>query len=240
MPWDLHHGPVTAAPVARLRPLLLLGAALVFAAPAAGQTRPGPPIAELMLQLQTKYDEVRDFSADFEHSYSGGVLRTADIEHGTVYVKKPSKWRFDYTRPEEKRFVSDGETTHSYFPADRQVIISRLSSGGVASTPVSFLAGDGSLTRDFTAAYTEAPDMPRESWVVRLTPVSNDADYEWLTLAIDPDSLEIRRMAATDFQGGVSAYVFSNLKENQGLSDNFFAFEVPRGTDVITDDGVAR
>ena len=35
--------------------------------------------------------------------------------------------------------------------------------------------------------------------------------------------------------GGESTLVFNNLKENQGISDNEFAFTIPRGVDVITD-----
>ena len=76
--------------------------------------------------------------------------------------------------------------------------------------------------------------------MIRLTPIRADADYEWLELAIDRSSLQIRRMATTDFQGSVSTYVFSNLKENQGLSDNVFAFEIPRDTYVTTDDSFGR
>ena len=47
-------------------------------------------------------------------------------------------------------------------------------------------------------------------------------------------------MATTDFQGGVSTYTFSNLKENRGLSDTFFTFAVPPGVEVLTDDSFTR
>ena len=193
-----------------------------------------------MTQLQARYDAIDDFSAAFEHSYAGGVLQAADVERGAVHVKKPGRWRFDYTHPEEKRFVSDGRTIHSYFPADRQVVVTELPAGGSAATPASFLAGDGDLTRDFTARYAAAADRGEDTWVVDLTPVRGDADYELLTVAIDPDSFDIRRMAATDFQGGISTYVFSNLEHNQDLPDALFIFDTPRGVEVIIDDSFAR
>ena len=47
-----------------------------------------PPIDEFVATLQVKYDSVRDFSANFTHTYAGGVLRTTLTEYGTVHVKK--------------------------------------------------------------------------------------------------------------------------------------------------------
>ena len=191
-----------------------------------------------MDRLQARYDAIRDFSADFAHSYAGGVLQATDVERGAVHVKKPGRWRFDYTHPEIKRFVSDGRTVVSYFPADGQAIVSELPPGGSA-TPASFLAGDGDLTRDFDARYVDG--APEDAgWVVELTPRAPDAEYETLTLAIDTGDLAIRRMSAVDLQGGVSTYVFSNLQQNQGIADRFFEFDAPRGVEVVTDESWAR
>ena len=54
-------------------------------------------------------------------------------------------------------------------------------------------------------------------------------------VAIDPATLQIRALTTRDRQGGDSTLTFTNLKENQGISDKEFAFRVPRGVDVITD-----
>lgn len=215
---------------------LLLGCAVPAAAGA--QALSAPPISALLASLQAHYDGMADFSADFEHRYAGGVLQTTDIERGTVRVRKPGQWRFDYASPEPKLFVCDGATIHSYFPADRQVIVSPLPAVSGASTPVSFLAGEGDLRRDFTARYADR--APEGAWSIELTPVGIDAEYELLTLTIDPGTLDIVEMATTDFQGGVSTYVFSNVRRNQGLSDTLFAFDVPGDVEVITDDSFVR
>ena len=54
-------------------------------------------------------------------------------------------------------------------------------------------------------------------------------------MAVDPASLQIRALTTRDHEGGESTLVFTNLKENQGISDKVFAFRMPRGVDVITD-----
>ena len=195
-----------------------------------------PQIDELVTALQIKYDSVRDFSADFEHMYAGGVLRTTLTEYGTVHIKKPGRMRWHYTTPEEKIFVSDGTTIYSHLPLDRQVIVGQAPPEDRASTPVLFLTGKGRLSRDFIATYDETFGGPDNSWVVRLTPRVNDADYEWLALAVDRGTLSITQLIATDFQGGVSTFTFTNITENQGLADTLFEFEIPQDTEVVTAD----
>ena len=217
----------------------LLLCAWLLPGKAGGQSPSAPSIAELLADLQAHYDRVADFSADFQHRYSGGVLQATDVESGTVHVSRPGQWRFDYVSPEPKLFVCDGTTVHSYFPADRQVIVSPLPPAAGASTPASFLAGEGDLQRDFSARYA-AGRPGNETWSIELTPVRGGADYELLTLVVDRATLDILEMATTDFQGGVSTYVFSNIKRNQGLSDTLFVFDVPADVEVITDDSFAR
>ena len=205
----------------------------------AGQPPSAPPIDELVARLQAHYDRLADFSADFEHRYAGGVLQATDIERGTVHVRKPGEWRFDYVSPEPKLFVCDGTTIYSYFPSDRQVVVSPLTPATGASTPASFLAGEGDLQRDFAARYA-ARQAPNGTRSIELTPLRSDADYESLLLTVDEATMDILEMASTDFQGGVSTYVFSNIKRDQGLSDTLFVFNAPEGVEIITDDIFAR
>jgi len=183
--------------------------------------------------LQRRYELVLDFSADFTHTYEGGLLRTTLVERGTVQVKKPGRMRWDYLDPERKLYLSDGERLYSYLPEDRQVIIGRLPAGNEATTPALFLAGAGDFVDDFTAAYDTVRDPPPESYVLRLTPTRPERDFEFLTLVIDARSLAITQLISRDLQGGLSTFVFSNLLENMGLSDNLFIFDIPGGTDVI-------
>lgn len=216
-------------------------AAAVLAAGAAQAPREGrPPIDELIDALQVKYDSVRNFSAAFEQTYAGGVLRTTLVERGTVMIKKPGKMRWRYTSPEEKLFVSDGASLYSYLPIDRQVIVGAVPSGDSVSTPALFLAGRGDLSHDFSAAYDDAAEAPPGVWAVELTPARSDVDYTRLTLVVDRESLSVTQVRATDFQGAVSTFTFSDLKENQEMPDDLFAFTIPPGVEVIADEEFRR
>src|SRR4030081_1428580 len=81
---------------------------------------------ELAAALQRKYDGIKDFSADFSHTYEGGVLRKQITERGHLLVKKPGRMRWDYSVPEPKQFVSDGVKMYSYIPQDKQVIVASV------------------------------------------------------------------------------------------------------------------
>ena len=150
-----------------------------------------------------------------------------------MLVKKPGLMRWVYTAPERKEFVSDGRQVYSYIPGDRQVIVTPLPAGDEASTPALFLAGKGDIVRDFTASPADTPLAGATA--LKLTPRREEPEYEYLIVALDPATLQIRGLTTRDRQGGDSALSFSNLKENRGISDKEFAFRIPRGVDVITD-----
>jgi len=204
---------------------------LVLISVAAGAQSPDTPDG-LARALQLRYQGVRDFSADFQQTYRGGVLRTETRERGTVSIKKPGRMRWVYTAPERKEFVSDGTKIYAYIPEDRQVVVSGVPPDNEASTPVLFLAGKGDIVKDFTAAMADS-SVPG-TVALKLTPHRNEPEYEYLIVAVDPASLQIRALTTRDRQGGESTLRFDNLKENKGIADKEFAFRIPRGVDVIT------
>lgn len=215
--------------------------ALVIALTAMVSAQPVQPASaspdQVARDLQKKYDRVNDFSADFIHSYRGGVLRQRTTEEGRLLVKKPGKMRWEYISPEKKVFVSDGRKLYSYIPQDKQVIVSTVPPDDQAPTPALFLTGKGNITRDFTVAFDKIPEAPAGSIALRLNPKKREPEYDWLTLVVQPKTLNLLMLVTVDTQGGRSAFTFSNLKENVGLTDNQFVFRMPRNVDVITDGG---
>lgn len=199
----------------------------------APQAAPTATPEQFAARVQQRYDTIKDFEADFVQAYEGGVLRTKTTERGTVAIKRPGRMRWVYTRPERKEFVSDGTRIYSYLPADKQVIVSPMPSEQ-ATTPALFLTGRGHLVRDFTASFAELSGAPAGTTALKLVPKKADPELEWLILAVDSSSLQIRQLVATDRQGGRSTFTFTNLKENRGLSDKIFEFRIPRGVDVVT------
>ena len=190
-----------------------------------------PSATEVATSLQRKYDTVLDFSANFTHQHTGGVLRRKLVEQGTVYVKKPGKMRWEYKSPEEKLFVSDGERLYFHDPANNQVTVSELPEGNQAASAAQFLSGRGNITRDFQVSFTDGGSA--DSYALKLVPRTPQSEYDWLEVVVDRATYQIRSLTAVEKQGARSTFLFSGLKENIGIPDKTFAFEIPRGAEVI-------
>jgi len=212
--------------------LVLASTAWASAQTAGTPAVPTQSAEALARALQQRYQGIKDFSADFVHTYKGGVIRTQTRERGTVKVKKPGKMRWTYTSPEPKEFVSDGVKIYSHIPDDRQVLVSNVPPDSEATTPALFLAGKGDIARDFTASFTESPVAGTLG--LKLTPKRAEAEFDYFIVATQEPGLQIRALVTHDRQGGDSVITFMNLKENQGISDKEFAFRIPKGVDVIT------
>jgi len=68
-----------------------LAALLVFPAISLAQAPGRPSADEAARGIQRHYDQVKDFTADFTHTYQGGVLKKTISERGTVQIKKPGR-----------------------------------------------------------------------------------------------------------------------------------------------------
>ena len=215
--------------------LAVLALATVALGTVSARPQPAPldPVA-LAAAIQHRYDAVRDFTATFVHEYRGGVLRKTAVERGTVRFKKPGMMRWAYTTPEKKEFVSDGTRLYAYVPEDRQVTVSEMPPGDQASTPAMFLAGRGNLVRDFVATAPSGTNALSDTVSVTFTSKRPSSDFEWMTLAVDRTTFQIRGLTTADAQGGRSSFTFTGIRENTGLRDSDFRFIIPRGVDVIT------
>jgi len=214
-----------------------LGIIGMLALAAGAQAAAPDDAATLAAAIQRHYDQVRDFQADFTHTYVGGILRKKTVERGHMAVRKPGRMRWTYTDPEQKVFVSDGNRIYSYVPADKQVYVAAVPAEDQATTPALFLAGKGDILRDFTVELATVPEAPPGSVALKLTPKRAEREYDWLKLVVDKSSLALRMLITSDSQGGLSTFTFSNLRENTGVADKEFVFVMPRGVDVITDAG---
>ena len=211
-----------------VRNLLLVVAVLAAAsAHPIAQAKESPEA--LARALQARYQGIRDFSADFEQIYRGGVLKTQTRESGTVAVKKPGKMRWKYAKSRNE-LVSDGRTIYWYEPELKEVVQSSVTDQ--ASTPDQFLSGKGDIARDFTPSHAQS-SIPG-TVALKLLPRRAEPEYEFLVVSFEPGSMRIRSLTTRDHQGGESTLVFTNMRENRGLSDNEFVFKVPNGVKVVS------
>ena len=195
-------------------------------------TSSGDPDSDLARSLVRRVEErharTADLVARFTQSYRSGMLGREVVERGVVSIKRPGRMRWEYKDPEAKLFVSDGRTFYFYVPADRQVIVSEQDIE--RSLAGRLLSGRGGLLDEFDASLEE----PIEEGVVRLklVPRHEQADVERAFVDAEPTG-RIRSILIEDPQGNRTRFRFESVRENTGLADRLFRFDVPAGVEVI-------
>ena len=144
--------------------------------------------------------------------------------------------RWNYKSPDEKVFVSDGVRLIQYFPDENRALVSAVPDDDQAA--VLFLAGRGSLTRDFNVSFGQGGAAG--TWTLRLEPKRPEAEYDWLEITAARDTFLLQSLTVAEKQGSRSTFVFTNFKENPGLADKTFAFSIPRGAEVTNAGPVKR
>ncbi len=205
-------------------PLLLT--VLTLAAPV--ETGDSRLAQSLLHRIEQRNARTVDLVARFSQSYRSGILGREITERGIVFIKRPGRMRWEYEDPERKLFVSDGRTFYFYVPADKQVIVSEQDQQ--RSLAARLLYGKGGLALEFLAVL----DEPLEEGVVRLRlePRREQPDLERAFVDVEPSG-RIRAILLEDVQGNRTRFRFDGVRENTGLKDELFRFEVPKGVEVI-------
>jgi outer membrane lipoprotein carrier protein len=182
----------------------------------------------LARRIGQRHQRVADLTARFVQTYRSGMLAQEVVERGVVSLKRPGRMLWEYKDPEKKTFVSDGKTFYFYVPADRQVIV--RDQAGQRGIPALLLSGRDDLLEEFDAALEPPPASGLQR--LRLTPRKADPEVERVFLDVDGAD-RIRAVRVRDVQGNESRFEFDAIRENVGLPDRLFRFEVPRGVEVI-------
>jgi outer membrane lipoprotein carrier protein len=152
--------------------------------------------------------------------------KTTQRATGTLTLKKPGKFRWDYAQPAQV-IVSDGERLWLYDEDLQQVTVRRVKDT-LSQTPAMLLSGQARIRDGFTVR--AAPASGGLEWV-RLLPKRADTDFRELRLGFAGDTL--RRMEFEDKLNQQTRIELQNVERNVRLDDAQFRFVPPAGTDVI-------
>src|SRR4051812_33297208 len=103
------------------------------------QTAP-PMLNNLIDGVTRTFARMRDFSADFVQVEQNS-LNQRTLASGHLYMARPQKTRWEYKRPEDQLFVSDGKMVTMYIPADRQARQGPVKDTVDDRIPLMFLVG---------------------------------------------------------------------------------------------------
>jgi outer membrane lipoprotein carrier protein len=213
-------------------------------APSAAPTAPAPPPAapapagtptatDIATRVQTFYDSTKTFQATFTQTFTIKVQNEKKVSTGKVTFEKPGKMSWSYDAPNGNRVVSDGTTIKVYEKDNQQMFETPVKSSQYPAA-LSFLMGQGQLTRDFTLRLLNAGEMKFENgYVLEGTPKDASPAYQKMLLFVDAQTNQVRRALILDAQGNKNRFDFSAPTVNQPSPKGEFEFTPPPGTKII-------
>jgi outer membrane lipoprotein carrier protein len=186
-------------------------------------------LRDALAKLQARYEGTKTMQADFQQTVESPTLAAPLKTSGQVAFEKPNKMRWDYDPPDKQTIVGDGSTLWVYQPDMNQVIKAPLGEAFQASTPLTFLAGLGSVERDFNASLERET---KDTWVLKLVP-KQDKGLGTLGITVRKDDAGIAEARITDALGTTTRIAFVHEKRNERIDDARFTFTPPDGVDVV-------
>ena len=223
--------------VALILALAVLGAPSA-SAPAPAQAPAAAPVTltldAVVRGLETAYGKMSDLKGDFTQTAFNKSLNQTIPAHGTMYMKRGGKLRWEYVEPTPQEIVSDGKTLWVYTPSLNQVNVGDAPEA-LAGPAGSFLAGLGRVREHFHVRFLN-PAQPRAddgTVVLHLTPKQPQPTMTRLLLSLDPRGWEVRRAVVYDQFDNTVTMQFDKLTVNSGLGDALFTFVPPRGAATV-------
>jgi len=180
-------------------------------------------------RVQTFLDGLQGLQAQFHQVITDRSGQVSDEASGSVAIRRPNRFRWDYRDPYEQVIVADGSRVWLYDRDLEQVTVRKLDET-LSATPAMLLSGEGTLEENFTVTGVEQ-DGPVQ-WV-RMEPKRDDTDFKFVRLGFEGNTLRFMQLA--DKLGQTTRLEFTNVERNPVLDPSRFTFTVPPGADVIGD-----
>ncbi|MBZ5491836.1 MAG: outer membrane lipoprotein carrier protein LolA [Acidobacteriia bacterium] len=185
------------------------------------------------------YNHLKTFRASFTETYQGdGISRT---ESGTLWLKKPSRMRWEYHVPREKLFLIDSQTAYFYVTGDRQAKKTPAKNLDDLRSPLRYLLGKTKLEKELEGL-SLAPDLtplqPGDVVMRGIPKIMKDRVSE-VVLEISP-AHQIHRIVIHGVDSTITDFRFSQIEENMPVQDSLFRFTPPPGVDTIEDSQVIQ
>lgn len=182
---------------------------------------------ERLRAVEQRYNRVRTLEVPFTETYR--ALGQGRREAGTLYLLKPGRMRWDYSKPAGKQFVSDGKYFYLYSPLRNRAERTPVKESGDMHAPIAFLLGRLQFEKDFKR-FESRPEG--DNLFISATPHNPNLPYRLVEFLVAPDA----RMAMVRVIGqdeSILEFRFGEEKVNPPLATGLFEFSPPEGVEII-------
>ena len=185
-------------------------------------------LSKLLKDIENRYNHALTLQLTFSEIYtSQGRPHTA--ERGQLFLRKPGRMRWEYSKPAGKLFVSDGKDVYYYNAEFNRAERMKVKDAEDMRAPLAFLVGRLDFNRDFREYRTRT-----------------EGDKIWVTCIPKSDKLPYTEVAFLTSTGGriehvrvvgqdrsIMDFAFSGEVVNPPIADQMFHFQIPAGAEYI-------
>ena len=180
---------------------------------------------EIIKNVQAAYENITDAKAVFTQTIksSGGK---ANSSSGTIYIKKTNKYRIEAGG---QIIITDGQTSWSYSPKKKQVIVDNYKDDGNTFSPNKFLFN---YPQNFYSDLDGEDNVGGiDCYVIKLSPRSSGS-VKSAKIWIDKKDYLIRKINIVTSESS-NTYSLKDITLDAGISSSKFSFSPPEGVEVI-------
>ncbi len=184
---------------------------------------------QIVERVQKKLSEYKSFSADFEKQFYWAALDRSRSREGYLYMRRPGHFRVELDNGDA--MVADGQTVWSYVKRNRQVVVS--SYDGELRNPWQIFVDYSD--NYIPLAVEEIKLSGRSSYMLILGPANQSEvrSRKQMKVWVDKKKWWLMQIETVEDNGDITTYKIKNHKENKKIKDDVFAFEAPKGIDII-------
>jgi len=195
-------------------------------------------VREVVKQLQTRYEKMKDMQADFSQKTKIEGFERPVTSAGKVYIKKPGRLRWDYLDPATEQIYVNQDDVKVYVPEHKQVLVGKLTQMAASKAPLELLQGAAKLDESFEIEPTTGSNrgvggMPLITLIPKAKEHESTQNLQKIVLEVFPKTDFIRAVSLHEVGGNVAVFEFSNLKPNLGLGNEVFDFKTPSDVEVV-------
>jgi len=179
-------------------------------------------------RLDNFFNNLHNMRADFKQEVRDELLTVIQESSGTMIVKRPNRFRWNYSEPYVQFIIGDGNDVWLYDVDLEQITVQSMDTA-LGDSPALLLSGNEPLEKNFSIR--DLGTIKNVEWV-ELVPYRKDGSFERMRLAFDARSV-LNEMEFVDRLGQVTRIQFIDLRRNSDIDEKLFEFTPPEGVDVI-------
>jgi len=190
---------------------------------------------KLLVDFDRVQDSIRTLSAEFTEPTQSTLLKDEIVAHGKLFLTKPDSVRWEYSTPEEMRFVIADDQYTGYFPLRKQAEKRDVRRWG--EQLFRFLGlGQASdeLSKFYTISMGEPGQQADDSVLLVLDPKKKRVRkrMESVQLWIDSDTLLPIRVRYSSNNGDTRTVEFASMTVNPVLESSLYVVDIPDDVEI--------